>query len=132
MPDRTSFASVPTWTEIVTVVVDSPSLTPIVTTAVPDCLFAGVIATVRLAPVPPNTTLALGTSVGLELTALSVSPLAPCSASPTVRAKVPPLPVAHDSPAVTAIVGATPRELDPHQDGVMVGRAVWLVRRRTT
>src|SRR5215470_18415459 len=43
-----------------------PSLTVMVMVAVPDWPAAGVTVTVRLAPEPPKTMLALGTRVGLE------------------------------------------------------------------
>src|SRR5882762_2161128 len=44
----------------------APSLTVTVIVALPVWLAAGVMVTVRLAPEPPNTMLAFGTSVGFE------------------------------------------------------------------
>ena len=49
-----------------------PSLTVSVMVAVPVCPAAGVIVTVRLAPVPPNTMLALGTRVRFDELLLTV------------------------------------------------------------
>ena len=43
-----------------------PSLTDTLIDAVPNWFAAGVTRTVRLAPLPPNTTLPFGTSVGLD------------------------------------------------------------------
>src|SRR5436190_16884487 len=50
----------------VLLVLATPSLTEMEMTAEPDWLVAGERATVRLAPVPTMTMLALGTSVGLK------------------------------------------------------------------
>src|ERR1051326_4109677 len=49
-----------------------PSLTLTVILAAPDWLVAGVTVTVRVAPLPPKTTLLTGTSPGLDEAALKV------------------------------------------------------------
>ena len=65
--------------------VSEPSLTVTVIVAVPDCPTAGVTVTVRLAPLPPKTTLATGAKVGFEEAALSTRLEAAVSTSPTVK-----------------------------------------------
>src|SRR5213078_4033774 len=62
-----------------------PSLTDTVMVAVPVCAAVGVTVTVRLAPLPPKTMLALGTNVGLDEFPLSVRLLNGVSISPTVK-----------------------------------------------
>jgi hypothetical protein len=64
----------------------NPSLTVTVIVAVPFWLAAGVIVTVRLAPDPPNTMFAFGTSVVLLDVPLTVSEATAVSKSPTVNA----------------------------------------------
>ena len=67
--------------------VSVPSLTVTVIVAVPLSPAAGVMTTVRSAPVPPpKVMLALGTSVAFEEVAESVNPLGGVSASPMVKA----------------------------------------------
>src|SRR5690349_14654548 len=62
-----------------------PLATLIVIVAVPPCPAATVTLTVRLEPLPPNTMLEFGTSVGLEEDAASTSELAGTVASPIVK-----------------------------------------------
>jgi hypothetical protein len=62
-----------------------PSFTVTVIVAVPVCPAAGVTVTVRLAPDPPNTILALGISTGLDDAALNCRFAAATCASPTVN-----------------------------------------------
>src|SRR4029077_10593100 len=62
-----------------------PSFTVTVMVALPVCPPAGVTATVRLAPLPPNTIFPLGTSPGLDDAALNCRFAAATSASPTVN-----------------------------------------------
>src|ERR1043166_3488386 len=62
-----------------------PSLTPTVIVATPLWLAAGITVTVRLAPLPPNTMLLVGTSAGLEEPLLKVRPPALLSPSPSVK-----------------------------------------------
>ena len=66
-----------------------PSLTRKVMVAVPLWPGAGVTVAVRLVPLPPNTTLALGTRVGLEELAVSTRLFTAVSASLTVKASGP-------------------------------------------
>jgi hypothetical protein len=69
----------------VSVAVNVPSLTVTVIVAVPFWLAAGVIVTVRFAPVPPNTMFAFGiNAVSLELP-LTVKLATAVSKSPTVN-----------------------------------------------
>ena len=75
-----------TVSEKLLVAVNEPSLTVTVIIAVPVCPVAGVTLTVRLAPLPPNTMFALGTSVVLEELPLTVKLPDAVSASPTVNA----------------------------------------------
>src|SRR5437867_1674336 len=63
-----------------------PSLTVTVMVAVPVWLRAGVTVTVRLAPEPPKTMLALGTNAGLEEAPETTRLPAEVCASPTVKA----------------------------------------------
>ena len=70
-------------------VVAVPSLTFTVIVVVPLALATGVTVTVRLAPLPPSTTLALGTSVVLLLVAVTTSELAAVSRSPIVKLSAP-------------------------------------------
>src|SRR5688572_5404971 len=64
-----------------------PSLTAMVMVDVPLSPVAGVMTTLRLAPVPPpKTMLAIGTSVAFDDVAESVNPLGCVSASPMVKA----------------------------------------------
>src|SRR5437762_247308 len=63
-----------------------PSLTVTVMVDVPLWLSAGVTVTVRLAPEPPKTILAVETRVGLEDVPERVRLLAAVCASPTVKA----------------------------------------------
>ena len=53
--------------------------------AVPDWFAAGVIVTVRFAPLPPNTMLAVGTSAVFDEPPVIVSDAAAVSMSPTVK-----------------------------------------------
>src|SRR5215831_7487083 len=69
--------------------VAAPSLTVRVIVVTPDWLAAGVIVTVRFAPLPPNAKLVFGTSVRLDEVALTVRLPTGVSASPTVKAIVP-------------------------------------------
>ena len=62
-----------------------PSLTVIVIVELPVCPAAGVTVTVRLAPLPPNTMLATGTSAELEELALNVRLFTGVSVSFTVN-----------------------------------------------
>ena len=62
-----------------------PSDTVIVMVEVPLWLPAGVIITVRFAPVPPKTMLASGTTVALLDAAVNVRPAGGDSASPNVK-----------------------------------------------
>src|SRR5262245_29361744 len=66
-----------------------PSLTVTVMVAVPNGLSAGVTVTVRFGPLPPNTTLAVGTNVVLDGVPVTVRLLAAVSASPIVNANAP-------------------------------------------
>ena len=68
------------------VVVKMPSVALSVIVDVPVCPVAGVTVTVRLAPLPPITTFAVGTSVVLEELALTARIVGDNSASPTVNA----------------------------------------------
>ncbi len=87
--------------------VSAPSLTVTVIVAVPLWFAAGVTVTVRLAPLPPNTMFAVGTSVGLDELPLSVRLPAAVSASPTVKAIAPvPVSSAIVCAAIAEIVGA--------------------------
>src|SRR6267143_5580922 len=61
----------------------TPSLTVTVIVAVPVCPAAGVTVTVRLDPLPPNTMLLVGTSVGLDDPLLNVRLPTGVSASAT-------------------------------------------------
>ena len=67
-------------------VVNVPSVTLVVIVEVPVCPVAGVTVTVRLAPLPPITTFAVGTSVVLEELPLTARIVGDNSASPTVNA----------------------------------------------
>ena len=60
----------------VSTAVSAPSLTVSVIVAVPDWFAAGVTVTVRLAPLPPSTTLASGTSAVLDDARVTVSEVA--------------------------------------------------------
>ena len=62
-----------------------PSFTVTVIVAVPVCPVAGVTVTVRFAPEPPKTILALGTRVEFDEDPLSVRFPVAVSASPTVK-----------------------------------------------
>ena len=62
-----------------------PSFTVTVMVVLPVCPAAGVTVTVRLAPLPPNTIFPLGTSPGLDDTALNCRFAGAVSASPTVN-----------------------------------------------
>ena len=66
-----------------------PSLTVSVRTVVPDCPGAGVTVIVRLAPDPPNTMFATGTSVGFDELPLRVKLAVGVSRSPIVRGSGP-------------------------------------------
>ena len=57
--------------------------------AVPVCPAAGAIVSVRVAPLPPTTRLPAGTSVALELAAVTDSEPAAVSTSPTVTVSGP-------------------------------------------
>src|SRR5436190_20261672 len=67
-----------------TLLLAAPSLTVIVMLAAPTWLVAGVMVVVRLAPLPPKTILATGTSVGLDEAALRVKLVSRVSTSATV------------------------------------------------
>lgn len=67
-----------------------------VITALPFLFAAGVIVTVRLAPLPPNTISATGTNTGLLLVAVNVRPAAPFAVPPIVTLITP-----VDTPAET-------------------------------
>ena len=70
--------------------VSAPSLTVTVIVAVPLSPAAGVMTTLRSAPVPPpKVMLAIGTNVAFEEVAESVNPLGGVSASPMVKAIAP-------------------------------------------
>ncbi len=69
--------------------VEVPSLTVIVTVALPLRLAPGLIVTVLLAPLPPNEMLAMGISDVLLEVAVSVRLPAAVSASPTVNGMAP-------------------------------------------
>src|SRR5436853_4755479 len=69
----------------VVLVVSEPSLTPIVTLAVPNWSAAGVMVTVRLDPLPPKIKLLSGKSVGLDDEPVTTRLSALVSASPTVK-----------------------------------------------
>jgi hypothetical protein len=69
--------------------VSAPSLTVRVIVVVPKASAAGVIVTVRPAPLPPKTMLLTGTSAVFELVALTVRSATAVSASPTVKASGP-------------------------------------------
>jgi hypothetical protein len=90
--------------EVVTV----PSLADTVIVDVPARFAAGVTVTVRLAPLPPNTTLALGTSVVFDELPDTVRLPAAVSTSPTVNA-IAPVAVSSVVPcaAIAVIVGAS-------------------------
>ena len=70
----------------VVAVAPSPSVTVRVMVVVPVCPAAGLIVTVRLAPDPPSTRLALGTNGRFEEVAVTVRLAVGVSASPTVNA----------------------------------------------
>ena len=72
-------------TKVSTAVSPAPSSTVIVIVAVPVWLVAGVMVTVRLAPLPPNVMFPFGTSVVLLEVPLRVRLLAAVSASPIVK-----------------------------------------------
>src|SRR6266568_9350721 len=57
--------------------------------AVPNWLGAGVIFTVRLLPLPPNTMLALGTRTGFEEAPVTTKFAAAVAGSPTVKGSGP-------------------------------------------
>ena len=63
----------PTVTTKVSLAVETPSPPVTVIVAVPTWLATGVTVTVRFTPVPPTTTLAIGTKVGLLLLTVTVS-----------------------------------------------------------
>ena len=69
--------------------VSAPSLTVIVIVEVPLPPAAGVTTTLRLAPLPPKTILASGTSAAFEDVAESVKAPIAVSASPIVKAIAP-------------------------------------------
>src|SRR5499427_489152 len=69
-------------------VLAAPSLTVRVIVVTPNWFDAGVIVTVRFAPLPPNTMLAFGTSACAEDVPLTVRLAAGVSASPTVKPMV--------------------------------------------
>ena len=79
----------PTVSTNVVLVVVAPSVTLRVIVEVPDCPEAGVIVTVRLAPEPPSTMLAVGITVVLLDVADVVSEATVVSASATVKAIAP-------------------------------------------
>ena len=81
----TSFTEVTVRTNV-SVAVSEPSLTVTVMVAVPFWLAAGVMVTVRLAPLPPKTMLALGTSAVFDDEPDTVRLPAAVCASPTVNA----------------------------------------------
>ena len=56
--------------------------------AVPDWFYDGVIETVRLLPLPPNTMFPLGTLFVCEATPVTTSPVAGVPASPTTNGTV--------------------------------------------
>src|SRR4051812_41970243 len=83
-----------------------PSLTVMVIVVVPVWFAAGVMVTVRLAPLPPKLMLALGTSVVLDEDPASVRLAAGVWASPTVKGIVPvPIPFKVLRSAMLLIVG---------------------------
>src|SRR5256885_17039041 len=102
----------PTTSRNVSLALFVPSLTVTVIVALPVWLVAGVMLTVRLAPEPPNTMLAFGTSVGLEEEPLTTKLSGGVSASLTVKAIGPVAP-----PSGTNWSGMLE----------MVGRWFWLV-----
>jgi hypothetical protein len=69
--------------------VRTPSLTVTVRVAVPEALAVGVTVSVRLAPLPPKTMFAFGTSAVFEDVALKTRALAAVWESPTVKATAP-------------------------------------------
>ena len=73
----------------VSMAVPVPSPTVSVMSAEPDCPVTRVTVTVRFAPLPPNTTLATGTSAVLLDPAVSVKAAAAVSTSPTVTVRGP-------------------------------------------
>src|ERR1051325_2775881 len=73
----------------VSVVVADPSLTPMLIVLEPNWFVAGVIVTVRLAPLPPNTMLWVGMSVGFDEPAVKVRLPAAVSTSPIVKLMAP-------------------------------------------
>ena len=79
----------PTVSTNVVLVVVAPSVTLRVIVEVPDCPEAGVIVTVRLAPEPPSTMLAVGITVVLLDVADVVNEATAVSASATVKAIAP-------------------------------------------
>ena len=78
-----------TVTTNVSLAVSEPSLTVTVIVAEPVCPLAGVTVTVRLAPEPPRTTFAVGTSVVFDEDRVTVRLAAVVSMSPTVNASAP-------------------------------------------
>src|SRR5262245_21868815 len=68
-------------------VVAVPSLTLTVIVDEPDWFAAGVIVSVRLAPLPPTVMLAFGTNAVLDELVETVKPAAAVSVSPTVNAR---------------------------------------------
>ena len=104
-----SLPLLPTLTVTLTEPLACPSLTLTIRTAVPVRPATAVAVSVRLAPLPPKTTLLLGTSVGLDVEAtVSVSAVAGLSMSPTVRLILPERSlVPHAPPAATVTVGAS-------------------------
>ena len=91
----------------VSLLLSEPSLTVTVMVTVPVWPLTGVTRTVRFAPLPPKTILALGTKLMLLLLPLSVSEDANDCAPPTVKAIAPVLlPAAIVWSAMSEIVGA--------------------------
>ena len=79
-----SFTGLTVTTNVV-LLLSRPSLTVTVIVAVPLWFVAGVTVTVRLAPLPPNTMLFVGTRVVLEEALFKTRLAAEVSASPTVK-----------------------------------------------
>src|SRR6185436_3775274 len=81
-----------TVTTTASLAVNVPSLTVRMMVAAPLWLAAGVIVTVRLAPLPPNTMFPLGTNVGLDEPPLTARLPGAVWASPTVKLSAPVVP----------------------------------------
>src|SRR5262249_2067228 len=74
---------------VVALIPPVPSSTVNVIAVVPNWFGAGVIVIVGLAPLPPSTMLALGTSVGFDEIPVTESDAAGVSRSPTVKPSAP-------------------------------------------